>query len=423
MKKILIFPCGSEIGLEIHKSLMYSQHFEIYGASSIDDHGKYIYKNYIGGLPFYNQDGFVESLNDVIAKYDIDAIYLTMDAVIESLYKYSSDIKCKIIGHSYDFASMCASKSITYKCLKDIVPVPEIYEDFNQNLNYPLFVKPDRGYGSRGTVKVMSYEQSLSLSPIFSDKIIITEYLPGDEWTIDCFTAASGELKYCSARKRKRVVNGISVNTFEDKQHDVIFKEYAEKVNKNCSPRGAWFFQMKENKDQKPVLLEVAARLAGASALSRMKGVNLSLLTVFDAFGIEVNIIENDYSVELDRSLENKFSIGVDYENIYVDLDDCLIISHKVNEKMISFIYKSINEGVKIHLLTRHSGDLLFTLNKFRLGCIFDEIIHLKHHEKKSDYIKNTRSIFIDDSYNERAEVLTSISVPVFSPDMIAELV
>jgi hypothetical protein len=49
-KKILVFPCGSEIGLEIYRAMRYSTHFTLAGASSVDDHGKFVYEEYYGGL-------------------------------------------------------------------------------------------------------------------------------------------------------------------------------------------------------------------------------------------------------------------------------------------------------------------------------------------------------------------------------------
>ena len=42
MKNILVFPCGSEIALEIYRSLRYSTHFKLIGANSLDDHGKFV---------------------------------------------------------------------------------------------------------------------------------------------------------------------------------------------------------------------------------------------------------------------------------------------------------------------------------------------------------------------------------------------
>jgi len=58
-KNVLVFPCGSEIGLEIYRSLSKSIHFNIIGASSIDDHGKFIFQNYIGDAPFVEDANFI----------------------------------------------------------------------------------------------------------------------------------------------------------------------------------------------------------------------------------------------------------------------------------------------------------------------------------------------------------------------------
>jgi len=76
-KNILIFPCGSEPGLEICRSLKYSKHFEIFGGSSVDNHGKFVYKNYIGNIPFIDEENFIVELKEIIKNYHINAIYPT----------------------------------------------------------------------------------------------------------------------------------------------------------------------------------------------------------------------------------------------------------------------------------------------------------------------------------------------------------
>jgi hypothetical protein len=82
-KKILVFPCGSEVALEIYRSLEHSIHFTLIGANSIDDHGKFVYKNYIGGLPFLHDESFIEKLKQVIIDHQIDAVYPATDSTIE----------------------------------------------------------------------------------------------------------------------------------------------------------------------------------------------------------------------------------------------------------------------------------------------------------------------------------------------------
>ena len=46
MKKVLVFPCGSEIGLEIERALKFNKDYELIGGSSVNDHGMFEYEKY-----------------------------------------------------------------------------------------------------------------------------------------------------------------------------------------------------------------------------------------------------------------------------------------------------------------------------------------------------------------------------------------
>jgi DNA-directed RNA polymerase delta subunit len=135
-----------------------------------------------------------------------------------------------------------------------------------------------------------------------------------------------------------------------------------------------------------------------------------------------VNIINNNYNVEIDRALENKFRLSLNFDEIYVDFDDCLIINNEINTSLVYFLYQALNQNKKIILLSKHDGDIESALKKCRLKDIFDEIIHLKKNDNKYKYIKNTRAIFIDDSFAERKEIKEKIGINVFAPDMIENL-
>ncbi len=426
MKKkisILVFPCGSEIGLEIYRSLQFSNHIKIFGGSSVDDHGKFIYKNYIPNIPFYNQENFYKSLKKIVKTYKIDAIYPAMDSVSSALAGFDIELGCKIIGSSKETNLICLSKTKTYSILQDKVSTPKIFDSIFEIDSYPVFMKPDIGYGSRGTKLVHSQTELKSHLNQYPSAII-SENLPGEEYTVDCFTNKYGELLFSEPRKRVRIVNGISVNTqlVNNKKNEFI--EFAENINKTIKFRGAWFFQVKKRANGSLCLLEVACRLGGSSALFRNKGVNFALLSIFDAFDIKVNLFYNDFDIVLDRALSNKFKINITFNKVYVDFDDCLVLENKiVNTKLLSLIYKAINEQKKVILITKHNGDILETLKKFRLQNTFDKIIHLKKESKKYLHIDKKQSIFIDDSHKERNEVYKNIGIPVFSPDSIESLI
>ncbi|NLB63513.1 MAG: ATP-grasp domain-containing protein [Fibrobacter sp.] len=419
-KNILVFPCGSEIGLEIHRSLVNSTFFNLIGANSVEDHGKFQFETYIGGLPFYNDASFLPTLKKIIKEYKIDAIYPAMDSVIEYFKKNEKDLGCLVIAPEYQTTQICLSKSKTYNFLEGYIKTPKVYKK-SDKLSFPVFVKPDVGYGSRGAKKItssMELESHLALGQEF----IISEFLPGNEYTIDCFTDKNRQLQAVKPRARGRISNGISVNTKPIKLTSEI-SEIASVINKKLKLRGAWFFQVKENKLGQLVLLEIACRFGGSSALYRAKGINFAQLTLFDAFGYDVGIIENGYSVEMDRALNNRYKLDLKYDEVFVDFDDCIYLEKsKINTQLIAFLYECLNQSIKVSLITKHDGDLQMKLAELRIENVFDRVIHIKRQDEKHNYIDNLNSIFIDDSFAERKAIKDKCKIPVFSVDMVEVL-
>lgn len=420
--KILVFPCGSEVALEIHRSLKYSRYIELWGGSSVDDHGKFMYKNYIPNIPFITSKKFIPYLKEIISNYNFDAIYPSMDSVITLLKGEESNLKCKVISSPQRTTELCLSKKATYKYLKGKVRTPKVYKSIDEvHGNFPVFLKPDIGYGSQGAKMVNSTDEIINHTKAYPSSIIL-EYLPDQEYTIDCFTDRHRNLLFAGARERKRIRTGISVNTSNVSLQNE-FQEFAQILNELIEFRGGWFFQLKRNCNEKLTLLEIASRIGGSSALFRVKGINFALLSIFDSFDKDVEILENPYEVELDRSFSNKYRLNIDYGVIYVDFDDCLIIDKKINCELIKLLYNALNRKKTIKLLTRHDGNISSILNKYKLKQIFDEIIHISKDDFKSDYIHEKNAIFIDDSFQERNEVLKKCNIPVFSPDMIECLI
>lgn len=424
-KRILVFPCGSEIGLEIHRSLRFSAHFELVGASSIDDHGRFVFEEYIGGLPFHDHNEFLATLTRILRDFRIDAIYPTMDAVAETLVALGEQLNCLVIGSDLHATTLCASKDATYDLLEGLVPLPMRYAAAEAVTQYPIFIKPIRGYGARDS----QYATNLGAAQDFLRRhpdraMLIQEYLPGREWTVDCFSDRHGVLRFHAARGRDRISNGISVRTSPSKEYEAEFSDWAQRIHNAVRPRGAWFFQAREDRQGQPRLLEVAARLGGSSGLFRCMGVNFAMLTAFDAFGQDVSIATNSYSVTLDRALGNRYLIAdLNYTHVYVDLDDCLILRGAVNPQLVGFLYKAIAEGKGVTLLTRHASPISQTLRIHRIEKLFDRIVHLTSGEKKSEYIHHPMAIFIDDSFAERLEVAERLHIPVFAPDMVEALI
>lgn len=420
--KILVFPCGSEIGLEIHRSLKYSRHVELYGASSVDDHGRFVYKNYIGNIPYADSPSFEEEVEQLVEKFQIDAIFPTMDSVISRISRLSHGIGCRFIGSPDHANQLALSKRNTYRFFENKIRTPKVYSSLQEIDQYPVFSKPDVGYGSQGA-KLLKTQKDAEKRLEKEPEILILEYLPGEEYTVDCFSDRNGNLLFSKPRKRGRIQKGISVNTYPAPEIQKETSAIAYVINKEVRIRGAWFFQVKLSKNGELALLEFATRLGGSSALYRSRGVNFALMSVFDAFDLPVTVLENDYSLEMDRALDQKFKVKIEYQTVYVDLDDCLILGNRVNPTLIAFLFQSLNNNKKLVLITRHAKDLTETLKAYRLNDLFDEQVHLSKQESKADYIVDKMAIFIDDSFAERKAVAEKAGIPVFAPDSVSALI
>ena len=307
MKNILVFPCGSEIGLEIQRSLKFSTYFHLIGGSSVHDHGEYVYDDYIGDIPQIRDNNFITVLREKICNYKIDAVYPAMDSVISVLKKNEKELGCKVITSCYETTAICLSKRKTYEKIKGVVRVPYIYST-DSVIKYPIFAKPSVGYGAKGTKKILNKNDLMAFLADKNEDYLLLEYLPGREYTIDCFTDRHGCLQYATARQRNRIRNGISVNTSFVEQQE-IFYSFAKRINEAISFRGAWFTQVKETESGELCLLEIAARFGGSSGLARPLGVNFAQLSLFDAFDYDVEILKNDFDVIMDRKCKNVISV------------------------------------------------------------------------------------------------------------------
>ena len=346
----------------------------------------------------------------------IDYIFPAYDDVIIALSREADRLPAKVISSPSSACEITRSKSDTYRALAGIIRVPHLFASSAEVGNYPVFVKPDRGQGSFGIARADNAEELASATKAIRDPIIC-EYLPGEEYTIDCFSDRERGVLFAGARRRRRIRNGISVNTLTEVLPEA--KEMAHLIGRKLGLRGAWFFQLKRTQDGQLVLLEVAPRIAGAMAAHRVLGVNFPLLSIFEEERLPLSVRPLAGIIELDRALENRYRHSINFSTLYIDLDDTLLVNDRVNLLAMKLLFQCINNGKKIVLISRHRSDLNQTLAKHRLSGLFDEIIHLDAAEKKSSHIKQGDAIFVDDSFAERMDVSERCNIPTFDCSMI----
>ena len=414
---VLVFPCGAENALEIHASLSYSVLVNVWGGSSVDDHGRFVYENYIGGIPYIQNENFIEEFNSVIQKYHIDIVFPTHDTVALFFAENRDRIHAKVIVSDKETALICREKLRTYHLFKNESFTPEVFHE-SAHLEFPVFLKPNIGEGGKNTT-IIKDREDFNYFIKKSPELLILEYLPGLELTVDCFTDRKGVLRFIGPRTRTLIKMGISFNSKIHPLTDEI-KNIADTINKKLRFRGLWFFQLKQDKIGNFKLLEISTRLAGTMSLYRQLGVNFSLLSVFDVLDQDVEILFNHLPIEVDRCLKNSYILNYTYDYVYVDFDDTIIVNGVVNELMILFLYQCIKHQKKIILLTKHEKIIDETLTQFMI-CknIFSEIIHISPDKEKHEYITRLNSVFIDNAFKERKKVKEKLNIPVFDVDAV----
>jgi carbamoyl-phosphate synthase large subunit len=419
--RVLVFPGGTEIGLEINTALRWCKDVQLFSAGlDVPNHAKYVFVHHTE-IPSIHNPGWLDALNEVIVCQQIDYVFPAYDDVILALAENAERIRARIITSPLETCRITRSKSKTYSVLRKVVPVPRIYESPSAIKQFPVFVKPDRGQGSENTHTVSDSEH---LATVFrrDPTAIALEYLPGPEYTIDCFSDRERGLLFCAGRERTRTRSGISMSSHVVSLPE--FREMALAINTTLSFHGAWFFQLKRDVAGHLKLLEVGPRIAGTMALHRVLGVNFPLLSLYEQERIPVQIMTNPVDVDIDRALINRYRHSIRYSTVYVDLDDTLILKERVNTKLVGFLYQCLNDGKKIILLTRHAEVVEHTLTRYRLSGIFDKIVRVPERPAlKSECITEKDAILIDDSFAERRDCHSVRGVPTFDCSMLEMLV
>lgn len=418
--RVLIFPAGSEIGLEIYQSLKYSHHVEVFGASGKSDHASFLYAedHYIEDALYVDQPDFIERFNRLLHKLQIEFVYPTHDTVACFLAEHQAELGAHVITSCAETNRIARYKRRTYDLFKSFDFCPQMFAEPYRDLPFPVFLKPDDGQGGKGTYTAKNHEDMV----FYSGKnpgLLATEFLPGEELSVDCFTDFNGKLLFIGPRTRERVQMGISFrSTALDATEEI--EHIAHRINKTVSLNGAWFFQVKQDRAGKFKLMEFAPRQSSTMGLYRHTGVNFALLSLFNAMGTQVEILQNDYPVQLDRCLRSRYKAAFEFRRVYIDFDETLIIGRHVHEYVMAFLYQCRNRGVHVVLLTKHRYNIMETLHNCGISeHLFDAITQIDDSQEKWTFIDPDGAIFIDNYWHDRRAVKAKFGIPVFDVDGI----
>jgi len=386
---VLVFPCGNENAIEILDALSTYKDIKVYGGSSEQNHGALVFKNYIKDIPYIHQEHFINHINQVIEKYNISILFPTNDEVVRFLSLHKEKINCYTVGPSAKAVEVISDKRRTYEFFAGYDFCPKIYVDITKT-TLPAFAKPVKGRLGEGSVKITTVAELEAFLTQNIESYIITEYLPGEEYSIDCFTDSTGEVLFCGPRVMKKYRGGIYRQSFAVTK-DKIIDEIARIISTSLGIRGMWYFQCKKDSNGNYKLLEIAQKATGTMALSRMNGVNLPLLTIQDYLGLPLEIRPKSEVQGLDRVLFNRFVHTIDPTVVAVDIKSTM--GRACNPQLIAYLLQKRRHGINIVGV----GGATQSLEDIGISPTFFSGFHPSLNELIQK-TKHERIVYIDDS-------------------------
>jgi carbamoyl-phosphate synthase large subunit len=153
-----------------------------------------------------------------------------------------------------------------------------ISEQVNE-LNLLFNYKPSSAY--------ITYKEAIRiLSSGSFPELLVSEYLPGEEYSVDCI-ANEGESLLIVPRSRKKMINGISVEGEFVYNESII--EYCRSIIHELQLHGNIGIQVKQSVTGEFLLLEINPRVQGTISAALGAGVNLPLLAVQQQLGIQLS--------------------------------------------------------------------------------------------------------------------------------------
>jgi carbamoyl-phosphate synthase large subunit len=179
----------------------------------------------------------------------------------------------------------CANKWEFYQKTHGAFPMPETGRDPLAWNRFPCFAKPVFGKGSRDSYRCDSREE-LQYHCAQTPDLLIQEYLPGEEYTVDVLSDLAGTPLLAVPRARLETKDGISSKgrVFRDPEMERLSLDIARYLHL----KGPTCVQFKRDQTGQLKFLEINPRIGGGSMFTTLAGVNIPMLLLKLIAGMEL---------------------------------------------------------------------------------------------------------------------------------------
>jgi len=239
-------------------------------------------------VPKAKDPAFYPAVRRLIEEEHVEVILPTSGFDIYEYARHKPELEAMgvvVAMSDADAMTTCENKWQFYLKTEGLFPLPETSRDPQSWHRFPCFVKPVFGKGSRDTHRCTTREE-LEFHTLPSRDMLIQEYLPGEEYTVDVLSDLSGVPLLAVPRARLETKEGISSKgrVFRDKEMERLCLDLA----RHLGLKGPTCMQLKRDDGGRPKFMEVNPRIGGGSIFTTLAGVNIPMLLLRLIAGMEL---------------------------------------------------------------------------------------------------------------------------------------
>ncbi len=221
---------------------------------------------------------FYPTVKRLIEAERIGVIFPTSGFDIYEFARHKSELEAMgavVAMSDLDAMSTCENKWEFFLKTHGAFPLPETGRDPTGWSRFPCFVKPTFGKGSRNAHRCQTRGE-LDFHTAQSRDMLIQEYLPGEEYTVDVLSDLLGTPLLAVPRLRLETKDGISSKgrVVRDQELERLCLELA----RHLGLKGPTCMQLRRDDHGRPKFMEVNPRIGGGSVFTTLAGVNIPML-------------------------------------------------------------------------------------------------------------------------------------------------
>jgi len=276
------------------------------------------------------EENYIDVMLNICEKEKIDVLLPQTTAELFKLSKHKNDFEnvgTKITISDYEAIRVSNNKFELTNIFKKLkLPYPEFhlvrkFDDLIEKAKKlgfpekPVVIKPPESSGMRGLrvlyegidLKRSFYEDkpvsvsiegkvpnslfitSQALHSIIGDEfpeLMVSEFLPGAEYSVDCFRSVDGNKIIIIPRKRDLIRTGITFYGTTEENKEII--EYSRRIAEEIDLTYMFGFQYKLDSEGTPKILESNPRIQGTMVLATFSGANIIYASIKHALGEDV---------------------------------------------------------------------------------------------------------------------------------------